>query len=663
MGTTLNDLSLGLVDLFKSGGGSGASGNTPKDMAKKLAELQQVADKSGQEFESGNVYYDSFDGLNSQSLGQIDLTSLEITTNSSNIINTNDKEALAKLKVGQEVTLVNGQNIARVVIDSIEDGFFTIDTPVTVGLFNGGIAARSMAQIKDGKLVLVPDNAPEYDIRYKIVPKNKQPNKIYTWVKHSNPSICNHYDAVVTKDAENLFHYSGVHIYSTRMNDENFTAILNCRVPQADVKLYIGYDRIPSVIDYDYVMNITDYGDDKNIEVPIEDMGVKVNYKFVCTYSDGTTNDSASQEGIIQLENCYKYVVRIYRNVSDSALAVEYIGKSSEITNWDEVEPFKSIRPVALNSKTGAIVGEAQKKDFSKFLDGSNIGTSYDLMIEFPKIYWTSESNDNYIDIIISNKKIRPNMEAYAHYTGGVDKDFLYVGAFRSYAPSSGARSYAGCTTTYNNIANHRSYAKNKGAGWGLMTWHTWSMIKILFLLRYKTLNAQSVCGKGYYSYWGSNHSSLTTCGMTSGKNGSNSSYYFAKLFGLADIYGNGYTWIDGVELGVSSVKIAKDNLTPTSLTTYSTPLDSSSSANGRLDDIQGIGSYLFYPKKMTNNNNSLYYGDRTELFADSYFYNCMTANYAGSSSSTYSNYLGLFGMTATSDYSSSDRYARLIFL
>lgn len=46
MGISINNLSYGLKDFFESGGGS-ISGNTPKDTAKKLAELQQVADRSG----------------------------------------------------------------------------------------------------------------------------------------------------------------------------------------------------------------------------------------------------------------------------------------------------------------------------------------------------------------------------------------------------------------------------------------------------------------------------------------------------------------------------------------------------------------------------------------------------------------------------------------
>lgn len=668
----LSNLNNGLRDMFRSidgssgSGGSGGSANTSKDTAKKIVKLQQAADRVGEGFEGEDVYYDGFDGLNEMSIGQIDFTSLVITTNSSNIINTTDTEKLAKLKVGQEVTLYKEQNIDRVVIDSIEEGFFTIDTPITPGKYNGGTAARSMAIVENGRLVLYPLDAPEYDIRLKITPTNKQPNKLYTWIRYSNPSVCNHYDAIITKDVENLFHYSGVRIHETILDDTNFKLIFNCDVPSTAsyIKLYIQYNQEATEDNYFIVQDITDFGKDKTIEVPLEDLSGQINYQFVCGYADGIENASSSQRGVVQLGNNYKYIVRINKGVSDSALAVEYIGKSSEITDWESVEPFKSIRPVALDATTGAIFGEVQKKNFSKLLDGTTVSTNYDIMIEYPKIYWKSEVHDSYIDITISNKKVIKGMEAYAHYTGGIEKDFLYVGAFRSYVTSSKARSYAGCNTTYQSLSNHRTYAKNKGTGWGLMTWNIWSLIRVLFLLRYKTLNSQSICGRGYYSYWGGNESSLTTCGMTSGKNGSHSSYYFAKLFGLGDIYGNGYTWIDGVQFNNANIKIAKDNLTATVYeSAISIPLDTGSATSGRLDDIQGVGSYLFAPKKITNSTNAQYYGDRIEYATNTTYNYCMTANYAGSSSSTYTNYLGLFGMTLTADGSSGDRYARLIFL
>lgn len=677
---TLDELSDSLKNYLseiESGSGSGGGGNsgsvaTPKDMAKKLARIQQIADMSDFQFEGENVYYDSFDGTNDQSLGQIDLTSLTITTNSSNIINTNDTESLAKLKVGQEVTLLKDQNIARVIIDSIESNFFTINTPIVPGMFDGGIAARSMATIVNNRLVLIPEDAPEYDIRYKITPKNKQANKIYTWIKYSNPSVCDQYDAVITKDAESVIYYRGVEINNAYLDQDSFELVIDCDIPEsAIVKLFLAYDKKVTEEDYDLMQDVTSIGVGKNkiIRVPIDDLGVKINYKFTCSYEDGTVNRSQSQESSIELENCYKYTVRIHKQVSDPSLAVEYIGKAIEVSNWDEVEPFKSIRPVALNVATGEVAGELQAKDYTKFLDGTAVDTnSYDTMIEYPKVYWKSIVNDSYIDIIISNKKIASGMEAHAHRAGEVDKDFLYISAYRAIRtgsdPNYTLRSYYNANAIANLSANEfRTYAKNRGEGFGIMTWNIMSLIKILFLFRYKTLNSQSICGRGYIKNTAGQSTAYATAGLTSGANGlGGNDYRYAKLFGLGDIYGSGYTLLDGLFATKTCIRVAKDNLN--CLYEYSDgediplTLDEGSAASGRIDDIHGVGSYLFYPKFLTNATASTYYCDKADMNSTEGLYVARTAVYSDA------NNLGLFGMSFCNPaVGSGDLYTRLIKL
>lgn len=667
-----------LNELENSGGGSGGSGGgavtpsaTSKDMAKKLARIQQIADMSDFEFEGENVYYDGFDGTNDQSLGQIDLTSFTITTNSAQIINTDDSESLAKLQPGQEITLIKDQLIERVIIQAVEENFLTIQTAITPGAFDGGTAARSMAMIHNGRLLLVPENAPEYDIRYKIIPKNKQASNLYTWIRYSNPSICNQYDAIITKDVEESFYYSGVEINNVRIDVDNFKLVFDCDIPEyATVKLFVAFNRAVSEKDYDIVEDVTYVGAGKNkiVEIPIEDIGVKINYTFVCYYEDGTANRSQVQSGSIELENCYRYSIRIHKQISDPSLAVEYLDTTTDINDWSAVEPFKSIRPVALNATTGEIVGELQEKDYTKFLDGTALPTTHDVMIEYPKVYWASRPSDTYIDIIISNKKIAPDMEAYAHHTGGVDKDFLYVGAYRAIRtgtdPNFVLRSYYNANAVASVTVNDfRQYAKNKGAGWGIMTWHTMSLIKILFILRYKTLNSQSICGRGYIKNTAAQSTAYATAGLTSGSSGlGGNDYRYAKLFGLGDIYGSGYTVLDGLFATSTYLRVSKDNLNP--VDAYSNgpdipvSLNEGSLTNGRIDDVQGVGGYLFYPKQITSATATTYYCDRADLNATAGLFVARTGAYADT------NNLGLFGVSFSSPTTgAADIYARLIKL
>lgn len=657
----------GLVGGGDSRGSYGSTTRTPKDLAKKLAKMQQIADRTGEDFVGENVYYDRFDGLNKQSLAQIDLTSFEITTNSSNIIHTNDIENLAKLKVGQEVTLIKDSFIERVIVDSVENGFFTINKPIESGKFNGGTVARSMATIYNGKLMLIPQDAPEFDIRYKITPKEKQPNKIYTWVKYDNPSQCDSYDSVVNKAEENLTHYEGVIINGVELNEEEFKLSINCTTPKIarTVKLYISYGKQPTSQDFDEEFVIESRGQSEIFEVSIPSLHEDIHYRFICDYEDDTINDSVTQCGIYKIEGVYKYIVRIHKNVDDPNLAVEYIGKANEIKDWDSVEPFRSIRPVTIDLN-GEITGEVDKNNFAKKIDGTDVSaSSEDTMIEFPRIYWKSVNTDTYTDIIISNKKIEPSMEAYAHFTDGEDKEFLYVGAYRGYLTSSNSKDmlfskYGRNFSNRYSISSFRVYAQNRGARFGLMTWNTMSLIKVLFLLRYKTLHSQGVCGRGYTSWSTSPDSYLTTAGMTtssSGSNGRNS----AKLFGIEDIWGNGYTVIDGLFMKKDYIRIAKDNLKCAD--EYSNGTDilvtlDGSYTTGRLEEIQGDGIQLFFPKRITSASSDKFYSDRFSVNTGTSYKGCTTAYYTDT-------HLGLFGAENCDINIStgSDLFSRIIML
>lgn len=651
------------------GGGDGRTSSggtrTPKDLAKKLAKMQSIADKTGEDFEPENVYYDRFDGQNKKSLGQIDLTSFEITTNSSNIINTNDTVNLAKLKSGQEVTLLNGSHIERVIIDTIEENFFTINTPIEANKYNGGTVARSMATISNGKLLLVPSDAPEYDIRYKIIPKEKQPNKIYTWVKYDNPSECSSYDSIVNKAEENLTHYEGVNINSATVNEEQFKLILNINTPSiaTDVKLYINYGEDATEENYKNMLEIDSRGETITKEIPIPSLDKSIHYRFICKYEDGTVNDSIYQSGVYKIEGVYKHCLRIDKTVSEPDLAVEYINGTEDILNWDDVEPFNQIRPVVLNS-SGEVVSEINKNNFGETVDGSIISSDFDetdTMIEFPKIYWKTLSTDTYIDITISNKKVEPNMVAYAHTTGNKEKDFLYVGAYRGVENNSKYYSKFNRNATQSiHLVNARKFAKARGEGYGLFNWNTLNLIKILFLFRFKTLNSQKVLGRGNISYTSSQNGYLRTIGLFSDPVKLQNKATNVKLFGIEEIWGSGCNFVDGVFVKNDEMKIAIDNLdtSPDSDNLEIIPITLEGTyTSGRLEDVIGECRGLFYAKKVSNQSYDKFYCDL--------FQTVVSTSYSAIATPCYDNTgSGLFAINNSSlNHSGSSYYHRIIYL
>jgi len=652
------------------GGDRATSGKTPipKDIAKQLAQMQMLADKTEQDFEGGNVYYDSFDGTNKNSLGHIDLTSFVITTNTANIVHTNDKESLNKLKKGQEVSLVNGSNLVRVIIETIGEDYFTTTTSLTVGLFNEGIACRSMAKVEDGELIPYPSEAPEYDIRYKITLKDKQPTRLNTWVKYENPTVAEQYDISVTKVTPTKKYYPTVENVIGVLDEENFSLDLTFNSPKevTEATLLIGYDRVPTLTDYDVIDTFIPTVGTATKKVNLAKLTEKIHYRFIVKYANGEVNDSLTASGYIELKDAYEYVVRINRGVSNPNLAVEYIGKSSEITDWESVPPFNQIRPVILD-EAGTVVSEVDKNDFSKNIDGSSIDANLDLMIEFPKLYWKTETTDSYIDIYVSNKKIYPTMRAYAHTVEDeIVRDKLYVGAYRAGVSSGKLFSRYNMSASSGNgtsLANFYSYAQNKSIRHGVLTWNIMSLIKILFILRFKTLNSQATVGAGYYGSSGSHASS--TGGMNTDSKATYS--YHMKLFGISDVWGSGNNLLNGAYYKANNFTILQNNLelTSESATDVETKeLNIPNTKHTLLTDVVGDGSHIFSPKTTSSTQYTQYFCDSTKIYNNTGTW-ILNLSYSEGNSNA-NDWTGLFQFTANfgvNESSGSISYSRLIYL
>lgn len=649
------------------GGDRTTSGKTPipKELAKQLAQMQMLADKTGQDFEGGNVYYDSFDETNKNSLGHIDLTSFVITTNTANIVHTNDKENLNKLKKGQEVSLVKGSNLVRAVVETIGEDYFTTTTSLTVGLFNEGIACRSMAKIEGGNLIPYPSEATEYDIRYKINLKDKQPTRLNTWVKYENPTVAEQYDVSVTKITPTKKYYPTVENVIGVLDEENFSLDLTFNTPKeaTEATLLIGYDRVPTMSDYDIINTFTPIAGIATKKVSLTKLTEKIHYRFIVKYADGVVNDSLISSGYVELKDAYEYIVRINRKVDNPKLAIEYIGKSSEITDWESAPPFNQIRPVTLDN-TGTVVTEVDKNNFAKNVDGSAVNSSLDLMIEFPKLYWKTETTDNYIDIYVSNKKIYPEMKAYAHTVeDGIVRDKLYIGAYRAGDVGMTLCSRYDTYATYDkSLTTFYNYAQKKSNRHGILTWNMLSLIKILFLLRFKTLDSQSILGLGYDRDYHYQSSELVTGGMYSKSDGRDSQH--VKLFGITDFWGCGYQILNGASYLSGTFNILPNNLSNASLVevekdTITLNLESTS---GRLNDVVGEGVHIFSPKELSDSSDwSKFYCDYHKGLSASD--SSLAVPCIGYGSSGYKG-MGIFNSTYRySNSSSNGYYARLIYL
>lgn len=184
-------------------------------------------------------------------------------------------------------------------------------------------------------------------------------------------------------------------------------------------------------------------------------------------------------------------------------------------------------------------------------------------MVEIPKTYWDFTNTNNGYELRISKAKFSETSDCYAHKVGGVEKDFIYVGAYLGSVEADRLRSKSGVTPTTNiTLTNFRSYANNVGVGYQQWNWFTLLLLQNLYLLAYKNLNSQSALGYGYANGNSSSHQTggTNTKGMIFGETDGKQQVCF---LGIEDLWGNILQWVDGMFHNNSyQVTVTPDNKT-----------------------------------------------------------------------------------------------------
>ena len=126
--------------------------------------------------------------------------------------------------------------------------------------------------------------------------------------------------------------------------------------------------------------------------------------------------------------------------------------------------------------------------------------------------------------------------------------------------------------------AKFRSAASRVGTGWQIMDFHLYSAVKLLYLTRYADLDSQSILGQGNtrFSSWdyatciGNTGKVTSTSAIGQSTAGGNSGDY-VNLFGIEDIFGGIWEWIDGwnINSGVNYVCQSSANFADDTSTNY----------------------------------------------------------------------------------------------
>lgn len=251
------------------------------------------------------------------------------------------------------------------------------------------------------------------------------------------------------------------------------------------------------------------------------------------------------------------YGIEINENEPDPALAVSVIpGTVSYTAGSADYDNFLfNFYPCTLNAD-GVETGKVNKNNFAEYENGYTVPamtTGDNLMIAFPRRGIKIMRVDDKIQVYMTKGLNKPGFTYYAHTAQetGTVKDLLYIAAYKAYGYSDGKlHSWRQVTpSTGSTLASFESQAQSSGIGYHILGLHQLTYLQVMYLLKYRHLNAQAVIGRGFVD---GNTGSIGT-GGTDAKGmtyGESTGKQQMKLFGIEDFWGNVYEWVRAVRTG-----------------------------------------------------------------------------------------------------------------
>lgn len=356
----------------------------------------------------------------------------------------------------------------------------------------------------------------------------------------------------------------------------------------------------------------------------------QVYYFALFPYSDTKAVNSNEANRISGTPQPYRKMTAIIDlSNNNPSTCVTYADDAADMVagsdTWDE---FFGHYPCLF--KSGVEVGKLKRDNFAQFEDGSvadiTSGGAGDVMIAFPRRGISIKTVGSIITISMTDDQDNSDFEYNAHTRGTTAKSVFYLGAYKGYTLSSKLRSLSGKKPTASQtIGTFRTQAQANGSGYEQSGFYQLIFRQVMFILKYKTLDAQSAVGMGYVA---SDHSASTNTGGTESWGmdcklikQTNPSYmtdsnHHVKLFGLEDFWGNIWEWIDGiVTTSARNILTGNDNF--------------NDAGTGYVDNGQGatsnIGNYMSKPQgttktgflaKEVNGSDSTYFCDSAALSA-----------------------------------------------
>lgn len=351
---------------------------------------------------------------------------------------------------------------------------------------------------------------------------------------------------------------------------------------------------------------------------------------------------------------------------SDPTTAVSYTGANASFTpasmnfttgkidygSWEDA--FFQPRPVMVKYD-GTVDYELDKDDFTRKADGvtasdvSNTSYGGNCMIAFPQVWMKFVQDDStHQHVYISNTQVDSSYHCYTHQNkNGVMLDEIFIMAYEPSNISNKLRSLAGQTILQSLFGETmQTYAKANGSSWNFMDYGEVQMLQMLCVLMFKSLDTQGTIGAGVV---GGSSTTYTTTGDTKDKgmfyavDNTSSSTTPIKVFGIENLWGNKYKWMNGLVIP----KISSATSTATikyKLCDYTTDGTTSTSYSQAGTGYKTLTTFAEGGKAV--------YGNITKLVLNTDGMFATPANVSGSTYTTYYCDRGYFGGSAITNYS-----------
>lgn len=279
---------------------------------------------------------------------------------------------------------------------------------------------------------------------------------------------------------------------------EKTTITISYKVTDKDLQIVRHYISVSGVYDKKEITSVVGY--DKDLfTYTITGLTQGTEYTIQVFASDGfyesaseaikETTDSDIIVGFSLNENdsnpdtCITY--------TDAAVGVTPASGES-LNGWANMFPFKKMKLVAL--KGNNFYKEIRKDDMTKYVDGTDVGTDVDVMLQMPKFWMKKTNTSNGYKVQFSNKAIS-GYDARDFEMGGVSKDFLRIASY--YTNTENKSNRIGSAKNFPIGAIHKdglpAEIKGKGSGFLLETSTAKTLEIFLFMLAYKSIDSEKL--------------------------------------------------------------------------------------------------------------------------------------------------------------------------